>query len=108
MKTLQPSPDAETSIHFTKPLNRNGKADGRKLASIKSCFELFGGRFFFLLSEYPGGVLVKFLVGLYNKGEMDFVIQSVDAAFHYPMDYSFYIQNVSLPPAVTSSQQSSS
>ncbi len=44
--------------------------------------------------ELPAGVMVKFLVGFYNKGDKDFIVETLDASFRYPMDYTFYIQNV--------------
>jgi len=65
---ILPSPDAETSILFTQPVAKK---------------------------EFPAGHLVKFLVGLYNKGSQDFVVDSMEASFRYPMDYSFYIRNYS-------------
>ena len=43
----------------------------------------------------PAGALVKFLVGFTNKGEKDFVVETMEASFRYPQDYSFFIQNVS-------------
>ena len=45
--------------------------------------------------DMPAGALVKFLVGFTNKGEKDFVVETMEASFRYPQDYSFYIQNVS-------------
>lgn len=48
-----------------------------------------------LIVELPGGVLVEFLVGFRNKGPQDFVVESLDASFRYPMDFNFYIQNFS-------------
>ena len=44
----------------------------------------------------PAGALVKFLVGFTNKGEKDFTVETMEASFRYPQDYSFYIQNVSV------------
>ena len=38
---------------------------------------------------------MKFLVGFTNKGDKDFIVETMDASFRYPQDYSFYIQNVS-------------
>jgi len=64
-KPLKPSPDAETTILFIRPTGL----------------------------EFPAGQPVKFLVGFTNKGEKDFVVETMDAAFRYPQDYSFYIQN---------------
>lgn len=49
-----------------------------------------------LIVELPGGVLVEFLVGFRNKGPQDFVVESLDASFRYPMDFNFYIQNFSV------------
>ncbi len=66
-KPLRPSPDADTFILFTKPTS----------------------------TDFPAGALVKFLVGFSNKGSKDFVVDTMDASFRYPQDYSFYIQNVS-------------
>ncbi|CAD7090234.1 unnamed protein product [Hermetia illucens] len=69
------SPDADTYLLFTKPLYTPG-----------SQFEL------------PGGQPVEFLVGFNNKGENEFVIDSVEASFRYPMDFNYYIQNFSAIP----------
>jgi len=66
---LSSSPDAETTILFTKPL---GSA-----------------------SDLPAGQVAEFLVGFANKGNQDMLIESVEAAFHYPMDHTFVIQNFS-------------
>lgn len=63
---LKPHPDALTKILFTKPANH---------------------------MELPAGAIVKFLVGFANSAENDFVVDSVDAAFRYPQDYSYYLQN---------------
>lgn len=64
--TPESSPDAETVMVFTHPANNK---------------------------ELPAGKLVKFLVSLYNRGDKSFTVESLDASFRYPMDYSFYIQN---------------
>ncbi|XP_014276904.1 translocon-associated protein subunit alpha isoform X1 [Halyomorpha halys] len=66
------SPDADTTILFTKPAQVPGT-----------------------IMELPGGVLVEFLVGFKNKGSQDFVLETLDASFRYPMDFNFYIQNFS-------------
>ncbi|KAK2723419.1 hypothetical protein QYM36_001928 [Artemia franciscana] len=47
------------------------------------------------VQELPAGQIVEFLVGFTNKAEYDFVVESVDAAFHYPLDHSFVVQNFS-------------
>ncbi|MGH0153449.1 UNVERIFIED_CONTAM: hypothetical protein FKN15_024744 [Acipenser sinensis] len=43
--------------------------------------------------EFPANQIVKFLVGLTNKGSEDFTVQSLEASFRYPQDFQFYIQN---------------
>nr|CAG4650530.1 EOG090X0ETF [Sida crystallina] len=65
---LSASPDAETTILFTKP------------SGISNL-------------ELPAGQIAEFLVGFTNKGNQDMLVESVEAAFHYPMDHSFVIQN---------------
>jgi translocon-associated protein subunit alpha len=65
-KVLKPSPDAETNILFIRPTVAN---------------------------DLPAGMPVKLLIGFYNKGSKDFTVDTMDAAFHYPQDYSYYIQN---------------
>jgi len=45
--------------------------------------------------ELPGGAPVEFLVGFTNRGEADYVVESLEASFHYPMDFNFVIQNFS-------------
>lgn len=65
-KPLKPSPDGDTYILFIQPNTPN---------------------------DLPAGKEVKFLVGFANKGSGDFIIESMDAAFRYPQDYSYYIQN---------------
>nr|CAG4643541.1 EOG090X0ETF [Ilyocryptus agilis] len=67
---LSASPDAETTLLFTKP---TGAAN----------------------SELLAGQITEFLVGFTNKGQGEMIIDSVEAAFHYPMDHSFVIQNFS-------------
>ncbi|XP_017785609.1 PREDICTED: translocon-associated protein subunit alpha [Nicrophorus vespilloides] len=70
-KTLA-SPDAETNLLFVKPIVAGGSQ-----------------------MELPAGVPVEFLVGFRNKGNQDFVVDTVEASFRYPMDFNFYIQNFS-------------
>lgn len=46
-----------------------------------------------LIIELPAGKPIHVLVGFNNKGEKDFIIETVDASFRYPQDYSYHIQN---------------
>jgi translocon-associated protein subunit alpha len=65
------SPDADTTLLFVKP--------------IATASQL----------ELPAGIPVEFLVGFRNKGKEDFVLETLEASFRYPMDFNFYIQNFS-------------
>jgi len=71
--------DAETSLLFTKPAaNPVNYAPGINTIDL------------------PAGKIVEFLVGFNNKGEEgDFTLESMDASFRYPMDFSYHIQNFS-------------
>lgn len=66
------SPDADTTLLFTRPAQHVGSN-----------------------VELPAGKIVEFLVGFTNKGESDFIVESLDASFRYPMDFTFHIQNFS-------------
>lgn len=66
------SPDADTHLLFTKPLHVPG-----------------------VQLDLPGGVPVEFLIGFTNKGLDEFVVESVEASFRYPMDFNYFIQNFS-------------
>lgn len=69
----QKSPDAEAIIMFTKPA-LGARTSGNGV-------------------ELPAGQLVNVLIGFTNKGKKEFVIDAMDAQFHYPQDHSFYLQN---------------
>lgn len=45
--------------------------------------------------ELPIGKEVNFLVGFHNKGQKDFILDTLDASFRYSQDFGFYLQNVS-------------
>ncbi|XP_070575895.1 LOW QUALITY PROTEIN: translocon-associated protein subunit alpha-like [Ptychodera flava] len=62
---LKPSPDADTIILFTKGSEQ----------------------------EITAGKQVRILVGFSNKGELDFIVENMEASFRYPQDFSFFIQN---------------
>jgi len=64
-KELKAAPGADAQLMFIKPKNL----------------------------EFPAGTPVHLLVGFANRGKKDFIIDSIDAAFRYPQDYSYYIQN---------------
>lgn len=73
---VKSSQDVETTILFTKPVPNYGDV----------AFDLQAG--------FP----VEFLVGFINKGSVDYVVDSMEASFRYPMDYTYYIQNFTALP----------
>lgn len=73
---VKSSQDVDTNILFTKP------------------FTIYGDVAFDLQAGFP----VEFLVGFINKGGEDYVVDSMEASFRYPMDYTYYIQNFTALP----------
>ncbi|CDW52489.1 Putative translocon-associated protein subunit al pha [Trichuris trichiura] len=66
---IGPSPYAETDFVFTDPPGSH---------------------------DFIGGKLARMLVGFYNSGTNDFVVQSMEASLRYPTDHSYYIHNYTL------------
>lgn len=66
------SPHANTYLLFTKPLHTAGQQ-----------------------LDLPGGKPVDLLIGFTNKGQEEFVIETLEASFRYPMDFNYFIQNFS-------------
>lgn len=44
------------------------------------------------------GFPVEFLVGFLNKGFEEYTVETMEASFRYPMDYTYYIQNFTVLP----------
>jgi len=44
-------------------------------------------------TTFPGGKVVKALIGFQNNGEKAFIVDNVEGSFRYPMDYNYVIQN---------------
>lgn len=65
-KPITSSPDADTYNLFIKPV---------------------------VSSDLPAGKGVRVLVGFTNNGKKNFVIDTMEASFRYPQDFTFYIQN---------------
>lgn len=68
---LKPSPDADTFVLFRKPANP---------------------------LELPAGKQVRILVGFTNKGDSNFIVDNMEAAFRYPQDFTFFLQNFTTMP----------
>ncbi|KAL0822228.1 hypothetical protein ABMA28_004358 [Loxostege sticticalis] len=73
---VKSSQDVDTTILFTKPI------------------PMYGDVAFDLQAGFP----VEFLVGFINKGSEDYVVETMEASFRYPMDYTYYIQNFTALP----------
>lgn len=73
---VKSSQDVDTTILFTKPIPSYGDAT----------FDLQAG--------FP----VEFFVGFINKGTEDYIVETMEASFRYPMDYTYYIQNFTALP----------
>lgn len=57
-------------------------------------FYSFVEKIYFVFNlELPAGKPIYVLVGFHNKGDKDFVVETIDASFRYPQDYSYHIQN---------------
>jgi len=59
-------------------------------------------------SSFPGGKVMKTLIGFQNTGEKTFIVDNVEGGFRYPMDFNYVIQNFTsfrygreVPPGVT-------
>jgi len=63
--SIRPSPNAVTTVLFPEYADKN----------------------------LPAGKVIYVVVGLHNKGENDFIVDTIDASFRYPQDYSYFIQN---------------
>ncbi|XP_015790503.1 translocon-associated protein subunit alpha [Tetranychus urticae] len=70
--SLKPSPDVDTYFMFTKPAGKG--------------------------LELPANSDAHFLVGFANRGQKDFIVESMGASFRYAMDFNFHIQNFSAIP----------
>lgn len=97
--TNNASADADTTILFTKPVHNTLSTLGMFIEffdiEIKKYIFYNTNIYCVNLTELPAGNIVEFLVGFTNKGESDFVLESLDASFRYAMDFNFYIQNFS-------------
>lgn len=49
-------------------------------------------------ADLQAGFPVEFLVGFINKGSEDYTVETMEASFRYPMDYTYYIQNFTALP----------
>ncbi|CAF1154845.1 unnamed protein product [Didymodactylos carnosus] len=46
-------------------------------------------------SELIAGKVTKMLIGTRNNGSQNFIVETIEASFRYPQDFTYYIQNFS-------------
>lgn len=91
---VESEPDA-TEPDETATTGKDAPDDEEDLSAIKSSPNAVTT---VLFPEYPdkslpAGKVIYVVVGLHNKGDDDFIVETVDASFRYPQDYSYFIQN---------------
>lgn len=62
------------------------------------CFSLLSILHLLSSTDLQAGYPVEFLVGFINKGNEDFLVETMEASFRYPLDYTYYIQNFTALP----------
>lgn len=92
-KPLSSHPDADTTIIF---VTGEGQFGSLLLCSFCRTLDWNPNCAHMTTLEFPSNEIVKFLVGITNKGSQDFTVKSLEASFRYPQDFQLYIQNVSI------------
>jgi len=86
--------DEEPVVEETAPTGKDAEEEesvgGIKMTSDAVTSVLFPE---YPEKDLPAGKPLHLLVGLKNKGEKDFIIETIDASFRYPQDYNYFIQN---------------
>ena len=83
-------PEPETAPTGKEAEDEEKQPQGLRMSPDVSTAVLFPE---FPEKQLPAGQPIYVLVGFHNKGEKDFIVESLDASFRYPQDYSYYIQN---------------
>jgi len=91
---VESEPDA-TEPEETATTGKDAPEDEEDASTLKSSSNAVTT---VLFPEYPdkslpAGKVIYVVVGLHNKGDDDFVVETIDASFRYPQDYSYFIQN---------------
>lgn len=78
LNQVGPAADVDTSVIFAEPAHLQvlGAANGE--------------------TEMPTNQLIRFLVGVRNRGKMAIALDGVQGSFRYPMDFSYHIQNFTM------------
>ncbi|CAG0917892.1 unnamed protein product [Notodromas monacha] len=88
------SEDAETTILFISPVLPPETSVGMSEEQpLDAKLLMLSGLLVF--EELPAGKPVEIIVGFHNKANYDFIIDSLDASFRFPMDYNYHMQNFS-------------
>lgn len=87
--------EAEKAEEETAPTGKDAEEEEEKVGGIRMSPDAETSVLFtdFPDKQLPAGQAIHILVGFHNKGEKDFIIETLDASFRYPQDYSYHIQN---------------
>jgi translocon-associated protein subunit alpha len=85
----------EEPVEETAPSGKDAEEEEEKVGGIKVTSDAVTSVLFpdYPEKDLPAGKPLYVLVGLQNKGEKDFIVETIDASFRYPQDYSYFIQN---------------
>jgi translocon-associated protein subunit alpha len=91
---VESEPDA-TEPEETATTGKDAPEDEEETSSLKSSPSAVTTVLFpdYPDKSLPAGKVIYVVVGLHNKGDDDFVVETIDASFRYPQDYSYFIQN---------------
>jgi len=87
--------EATEEEETTSPTGKDAEEEEEKTDGIRMSADAETS---FLFPDYPdkqlpAGKPIYVLVGFHNKGEKDFIVDTLDASFRYPQDFSYHIQN---------------
>jgi len=87
--------EGEETPEETAPTGKDAEEEEEKVQGVKMTTDAQTSVLFpdYPDKQLPAGKPIYVLVGLHNKGEKDFIVETIDASFRYPQDYSYFIQN---------------
>ncbi|XP_066934887.1 translocon-associated protein subunit alpha-like [Clytia hemisphaerica] len=87
--------DEEPAAEETSPTGKDAEDEEEQVGGVRMTSDAVTSVLFpdYPEKDLPAGKPLHLLVGLQNKGEKEFTIQTIDASFRYPQDYNYFIQN---------------
>lgn len=85
----------EEPTEETSPTGKDVEEEEEKVGGIQMTSDAVTSVLFpeYPEKDLPAGKPLNALIGLHNKGDKDFIVETIDASFRYPQDYSYFIQN---------------